>query len=270
MNGPAAGSRAFIRSGFADLLDAFYSWRLWSKFAKDDLRSRFRRSWVGPLWLVLTTIIFVGALSLVYGALFRVDIRAYMPFVAIGVVVWWFISAVASEGVMTFVEAESFIRQVRLNLFVYVFRVVCRNALVFAHHFVVAFAALLILAFPDLRLLPLAVLGIVLLLLQGLWLAPLLGLMGTRFRDLHPIISSLLQVMFFVTPVLWSPSLLGDRRWIADFNPLHSLIAVVRDPLLGEVPDLATYVIVLAMTVLGFLLAMLAYGRFKARVVYWL
>ena len=270
MTGAAAGSGALIRTGFNDLLEAFRCWQLWSKFANDDLRGRFRRSWVGPLWLVLTTIIFVGALSLVYSTLFKADIRTYMPFVAIGVVVWWFISAVASESVMTFVEAESFIRQVRLNLFVYVLRVVWRNALVFAHHFVVALATVFVLAFPDVRLLPLAAIGVLLLLLQGLWLAPLLGLIGTRFRDLHPIISSLLQVMFFVTPVLWSPSLLGDRRWIADFNPLHSLIAVVREPLLGDVPGFATYATVLAMTVMGFLLAMLAYGRFKARVVYWL
>jgi lipopolysaccharide transport system permease protein len=76
--------------------------------------------------------------------------------------------------------------------------------------------------------------------------------------------------MFFVTPIMWSPSLLGDRQWIADFNPLHSLIAVVRDPLLGTVPGLATYAIVLGMTLAGFLLAILAYGKFKARVVYWL
>jgi ABC-type polysaccharide/polyol phosphate export permease len=269
MDGTTAND-ARVRTGFADLLDALRSWRLWTKFANDDLRARFRRSWVGPFWLVLTTIIFVGALSLVYSTLFKADIRNYMPFVAVGVVVWWFISAVASESVVTFVEAESFIRQVRLNLFVYVFRVVWRNALVFAHHFVVALATVFILAFPDLRLLPLAAVGVLLLLQQGLWLAPLLGLIGTRFRDLHPIISSLLQVMFFVTPIMWSPSLLGDRQWIADFNPLHSLIAVVRDPLLGTVPGLATYAIVLGMTLAGFLLAILAYGKFKARVVYWL
>jgi ABC-type polysaccharide/polyol phosphate export permease len=69
---------------------------------------------------------------------------------------------------------------------------------------------------------------------------------------------------------MWSPALLGDRQWIADFNPLHSLIAVVRDPLLGTVPSPATYAIVLAMTLVGFVLAMLAYGKFKSRVVYWL
>jgi lipopolysaccharide transport system permease protein len=48
------------------------------------------------------------------------------------------------------------------------------------------------------------------------------------------------------------------------------LIAVIREPLLGNVPTFENYVIVLATTVAGFLLTMLMYGRFRTRVVYWL
>jgi lipopolysaccharide transport system permease protein len=77
-------------------------------------------------------------------------------------------------------------------------------------------------------------------------------------------------VLFFITPVIWSPALLGSRRWIADANPLTSLIAVVREPLLGNAPTLANYAIVSAMTAAGFVLTMLMYGRFRTRVVYWL
>jgi ABC-type polysaccharide/polyol phosphate export permease len=246
------------------------AWRLWTRFAKDDLRARFRRSWVGPFWLVLTTAIFVGALGFVYGSLFQLEMRTFLPFVAVGLVIWGFISAVASEGVMTFVEAESFIRQIRVSLFVYVMRVVWRNTLVLAYQMVVALAVVFALAAPDLWLLPLAAFGLLLVLLQAMWIVPLLGLVGVRFRDLHPIISNLLQVMFFVTPILWSPTLLGERRWIADINPLHSLISVVREPLMGMPPEPYAYVMVAGTTICGFLTTMLLFSRFSSRVVYWL
>ncbi len=268
-NGATARGASF-GDAWLELLQAFKSWRLWTRFARDDLRARFRRSWVGPLWLVLTTAIFVAALGFVYGSLFQLDIRTYLPFVAVGLVVWGFISAIAAEGVMTFVESETFIRQMRINPFVYVLRVVWRNTLVLGHHMAVALAVVLALAFPEPHLLLLAALGGVLLLLQAVWVVPLLGLIGARFRDLQPIIANLLQVMFFVTPILWSPSLLGERRWVADYNPLHSLISVVREPLLGSVPDPGTYLVVVVMTAFGFLLTMILFGRLKARLVYWL
>jgi len=254
----------------ADAIAGLRAWRLWSKFAWHDMVARYRRSWVGPFWLVLTTAIFVGAMSLVYTTLFHMAVREYVPFIAAGVVSWGFIATTATESVSTFVDAETYIRQVRINLFVYVFRVVWRNVLVFAHQFIVVLIVLVLFGKFTLHTLPLAFLGIFLFLLQAVWVAPLLGLLGTRFRDLQPIISNLLQVMFFVTPILWPPSLLGARRWIADFNPLNSLIAVLREPLLGAVPGTADYVYVIAITAAGFLLAGLMYGRFRLRVVYWL
>lgn len=219
---------------------------------------------------MLTTAIFVGALGFVYGSLFQLEMRTFLPFVAVGLVIWGFISAVASEGVMTFVEAESFIRQIRVSLFVYVMRVVWRNTLVLAYQMVVALAVVFALAAPDLWLLPLAAFGLLLVLLQATWIVPLLGLVGVRFRDLHPIISNLLQVMFFVTPILWSPSLLGERRWIADINPLHSLISVVREPLMGMPPEPYAYVMVAGTTICGFLTTTVLFSRLSSRVVYWL
>ena len=203
-----------------DFLAGAHAWRLWTKFGWHDMVARYRRSWIGPLWLILSAAIFIAALSLVYSTLFRMELSTYVPFVAVGVVIWGFISSVASESVNTFVESETYIRQVRANLFVYVLRVIWRNVLVFAHQFVVVLVVLALFATLELRMLPLAALGMFVLFLQALWITPLLGLIGTRFRDLQPIITNLLQVLFFITPVIWAPALLGSRRWIADMNPL--------------------------------------------------
>jgi lipopolysaccharide transport system permease protein len=259
-----------IGNASADFVSGVRAWRLWTKFAWHDLLARYRRSWVGPIWLALSAAVYIGALSIVYSTLFRQNIADYVPFVALGVACWSFVSAVASEGVNTFVEAETYIRHTRTSLFIYIFRVLWRNILVFMHQFVVALFVVVLLGKFTLSLLPLAALGLLLLWLQAVWAIPLLSLMGTRFRDLQPIIANLLQVLFFITPVIWFPSALGARRWIADINPLQSLIAVVRDPLLGIVPAATTYAYVGAVTLGGFVLATLCYCFFRVRVVYWL
>jgi ABC-type polysaccharide/polyol phosphate export permease len=270
MTNSSTTAESLFGAAWTDFLHGVYAWRLWSRFAWHDLLSRYRRSWLGPLWIAMSAAVFIGALSFLYSTLFRTNVREYVPYVAIGFVAWSFISVVTSESVTTFVDAEGYIRQIRVNLFVYVLRVVSRNVLVFAHQFVVVLLTLIIFAAIDFRLLPLAALGIFLFLLQAVWVAPLLGLAGARFRDLQPMIANLLQVLFFVTPVIWSPDLLGSKRWIADCNPLSSLIAIVREPLLGRLPSAENYAVVLSVTVVGFALAMLIYGRYRLRLVYWL
>ena len=263
-------SRQSIRAILAEFVRDGREWRLWSKFAWHDLLSRYRRSWVGPLWLMLTASVFIVALGVVYSTLFRMPIVDYVPFVAIGVACWGYISAVTGEGVSVFVEAEMYIRNVRGRLFLYVFRVVWRNTLVFLHYLVVAL--IVVIAFGRLSpaLLPLALLGGCLMLMQGLWIVPLFGLVGTRFRDLQPIVANCLTIAFLVTPIFWYPSMLGTRQWIANLNPLSSMIAIVREPLLGSVPPLGNYFVVALVTIVGSCVAISFYVRFRMRIVYWL
>ncbi|CAN7508066.1 ABC transporter permease [Bosea sp. LjRoot90] len=258
------------KSASLDFVEGLMAWRLWMRFGWHDIVARYRRSWVGPLWLIATIAIFVLALAFVYSTLFKVSLVEYLPFVAVGAVVWNFISAICSESVMTFVESEAYIRQVRRSPFVYVFRVVWRNVIVFANQFVVAFAVILFFVNVTFFHALLAILGIALLLLQTLWIVPLLGIIGARFRDLLPIIQSVLQIFFFITPVIWPAKALAGKEWVALFNPFHHIIDLVRAPLLGTEPAFASYIVVAAVTVVGFAAAHLFYGRFRARIIYWL
>jgi lipopolysaccharide transport system permease protein len=79
-----------------------------------------------------------------------------------------------------------------------------------------------------------------------------------------------LQTVFFVTPIFWSANLLGERRWIVDFNPLYHLIEIARAPMLNEYPSMVNYGVVIAISVFGWGLALMFYSRFHKRVVYWL
>lgn len=254
----------------SDLQHAVHAWPIWLRMGWHDILSRYRRSWLGPVWLIVTVAVVVGSLSFVYSTIFQISALEFLPFVAIGIVVWGFISAVTTESITAFVEAETYIRTLRITLFVFVLRVFWRNVIAFLTQF--AFILVLLIGlgvFSPLHL-PLVFVGLVLLFAQGLWVIPLLGLFGTRFRDLQPVVQNLLQVLFFVTPVFWLPSLLGSRRWIADFNPLSRLINLVREPLLGRAPSLEDYLVVLLVTCVGGLTTLLFYGRFRSRVVYWL
>ena len=96
------------------------------------------------------------------------------------------------------------------------------------------------------------------------------GLISARFRDMPQIVSALMQVAFYVTPILFHGGMLsGKHKWIVEYNPLAYLIDIVRQPLVGEVPPAFTWELTIGMAVFGWLLALGMTGRYHRRIPYW-
>jgi ABC-type polysaccharide/polyol phosphate export permease len=113
--------------------------------------------------------------------------------------------------------------------------------------------------------------GLLILCVNGLWIALVLAILCARFRDIQQIIATLLQVAMFVTPIFWSPSQLSGRaRVLVDYNILYHFVEIVRDPLMGTAPSLWSWGMVICATVLGWMLAFYLLARFRRRIAYWL
>jgi lipopolysaccharide transport system permease protein len=114
--------------------------------------------------------------------------------------------------------------------------------------------------------------GLLLLCIILAWVNLFLALIGTRFRDLQPIISSVLQLLFFLTPLIWERGQISGKAhslWV-DANPFYHLIEIMRAPMLGRPPSLLTIAAVLAIAIVGWYLTYLLFARFRRRIPYWL
>jgi ABC-2 type transport system permease protein/lipopolysaccharide transport system permease protein len=234
-----------------------------------DIRQRYRRSIIGPFWITLSMGIMVGSLGLLYGTIFKQDMHDYLPFLAAGFILWGLISALITDGTRVFVGAEGLIRQLPAPLSVHVYRLLWSNLITFAHNagiFVVV--ALWYGLNPGwTALLALPALG--LLLLNGFWMALLLGLLSARFRDIPLVVANVVQVMFFITPVIWKPDMLPDRSFVLDLNPFYHLIEILRAPLLGQVPTAENWLAVGALTLVGWVVTLWFYSTYRWRLAYW-
>lgn len=259
-----------IRLAMMDVADGLALWRLAATLGWLDIRLRYRGSLLGPFWVTLSTSVMIGALGLLYGSLFHMDLRAYLPFLALSLVLWTFLAALISEGCLCFTESETVIRSVRMPLCVFPLRVLVRNALVLAHNVVVIVLVYVIFAiwpgWPALLSLP----GIALWLVDGMAMCLLLGAVGARYRDIPPIIASVVQIAFFMTPVIWKPEQLGARGWVLPFNPFFAMLDIVRAPLLGELPSAAAWGAAAGYSALLLALAWWLFVRARARVAFWL
>lgn len=185
-----------------DILKTIEQYRVWHLLAMQDIRQRYRRSVIGPFWLTLSTFISIFVLSIVYAKIFKISIDEYMPYLTVGFIFWTFISGSLLESCGVFIQSESIIKQINLPFGVHVMRMVWRNIITLAHHSIVLIAVFLyfdqkiswtILFFPF---------AVALVVLTSIFLGYILGGVCARFRDVAQVISSIVQVVFYITPVI--------------------------------------------------------------------
>lgn len=258
-----------FRLALQDLKDGIGLIYVWPTLGWLEIKQRYRRSVLGPFWLTISTGLMLAFMGPLYGKMFGQPVAGYFAYLAISFVVWILVSGLINDSCTAFIQAEGYIKQTKLPLTVHVMRTVWKNFLIFAHNAVIVVLVLLFVR-PGLDwhllLVPLAVLTI---FVNGIWSGILLGLICARFRDIPPIVSSLVQVAFFLTPVFWTPDMLGRHQWAADLNPLFHFMEIVRRPLMGQDPSLLSWGVVLAITVAGFVLMLALFQRFRARIAYW-
>ena len=116
----------------------------------------------------------------------------------------------------------------------------------------------------------LALLGTFFIIINGGWFSFLIGILCARYRDLNPTIASLVTLSFFLTPIIWNPSLIPDRAFILLYNPFFHFVESIRAPLLGNPVAVETWLILLSITILGWALVIPAVSKMGRKLVYWL
>jgi ABC-2 type transport system permease protein len=292
---PRSWSRAF-----GDISAAVAQRELWGHLGWQDIKQRYRRSVIGPLWITISMAVTALALGGLYSQLFGQPIGTFMPYVTVGFMIWYFISACVTEGTETFTANEGLIRFLPAPLMIYVFRTVWRQTLFFAHN-VVVYLVVLAVFFTQLdepyrmiEKLPngsegilhpglswtalLAIPAFLLIVINGLWVTLLLGIVSTRFRDIPPVVQSFMQLFFTMTPIIWTPDLLAGGApgsWkaiveqLARLNPFYQFIEIFRAPLIGQVQSWTHWLVCGVITVVGWTLALVALRNYRSRVAYW-
>ena len=258
-----------LRLALDDIRDGISKFHIWMMLGWQDIRRRYRRSALGPFWLTISTGALIGGMGPLYSRLMNQPLGDYFAYLAIGFVLWILISNLINESCQVFIGAEGFIKQIRLPFTVHIAGLVWRNLIIFSHNLVIV-AIVLIFYRPawnwQVLLMPV---GVLLIAINGIWLGLFLGLLCARFRDIPQIVGSLVQVAFFLTPVIWKPHMLGKYEWTVMWNPIFPFLEIVRAPLLGAPVPPAVWAAVILITVSGYAIMLAFFVRFRPRIAYW-
>lgn len=259
-----------MATGATDVFGGAGAWRIWWMLAKNDVVRRYRRSRVGQLWLTLSMAVMIFGMGAVYSTLFGTTMADYLPHLGTGLVLWGLIATTTIESCSSFTENESIIRQIALPRFTYLLRTISRNIFVFMHNLIILPFLYLFTGSPIEWTILLFFPGLLLVVANLAWMGYILAILSTRFRDIPQIVASIVQVAFFISPVVFKPSQLRVDHPVLVLNPFASMLDVMREPLLGQLPSATSYTILLALLVVGWLGSLIFAGKYAHRVVYWL
>ncbi len=257
------------RMAVADLREAARLWRLCVTLAWLDIKLRYRGSLLGPLWLTLSTALMIASMGFIYATLFHMDLHEYLPFLALSLVLWNFIGQTVGDACTAFTGAEGALRSMRMPFSLHAGRIVLRNLIILGHNVIVIVAVdLLLWSWPG-RDAVLALPGILLWLFDAVMLTLLFGTLCARFRDIPPIVGSVMQMAFFISAVIWKPDQLGmHQKWLL-LNPFFTILEVVRAPLLGGEASLLVWTSALAASAVLGLAGWFLFARVRGRVAFW-
>ncbi|MBO6863525.1 MAG: ABC transporter permease [Alphaproteobacteria bacterium] len=247
------------------------NWRLWWTLSWFDLKSRYRRSVIGPFWLTLSMGLTVMMLGTVYSYILGTPHTAYIPHLSLGFIVWTMMSMMIVDGCRAFMEAAPIIKQRPVPVIVFAMRVVNRNLLFTAHNFLVFVPVVFYYKIVPTWVTPLALVGLFLITINGIWIVISIGIVCARYRDIPQLVLSLVQMAFFLTPVIWGVQEIGNEiPLFLQLNLFYHFMELVRAPLLGMEPRMLSWYVAIATTVIGWIFTVLLYRVARRRLVFWI
>lgn len=259
-----------VLGGVRDLRNAWSRRRAAVYFAWTDTVARYRRSVLGPLWLVLGTAVGVVGLGLVWSVLLGIPVQRFVPILTVGLVTWQFIAGTITEASGIFQRNAGTLTSIYAPRFSFTGELLLRQLVMLGHNAIVVAAVWIIMPVNWSWTMLLALPALVLVVGNLIAAAQVIGFIGARYRDVEPLVASIMPMLFFLTPVLYDSNRLGPVKEAMLFNPLAHWISVLRDPMLGNVPSLLSYSVVVATGVALWIAALWITGAKGARLPYWM
>lgn len=261
-----------LKDGIRDALRGAALVQIWWALAHDFLKKRFRRSAIGLLWVPLSFALFITVKSIFFGSRPTGDLENFVAFIIVGYYCWTYISGMLLSATSAYVNSVHWIEGVQLPYSVYLYQTAVQEVIFFALSGIVVVVAFILLDVPINPLMWTIIPALGVYVLSGIWTTFLFSSVGLKYRDLTHSMQAFMRVMFFATPILWSPEQFNSEfvKTLCLINPFTHYLAIVREPIISGTIPVLSWQIVCGVTLVGCLLAVFSFSLSRKRLVYWI
>lgn len=257
---------------YADLVSTLKSPGSWLYSAWITFLVRYRKTVLGPLWVVAGPAMFILMLGTLFERVTAHNSGYFVPHFAIGFIIWNYITSVMAAAPRLFANYKAALLHGPSNHIAIVLKVMSGALIVLFHQ-----VAIIILTLFLYRITPslswfLIIPGMLLLIAHSIWVLILVGVLGARYRDLAEMVEMVMRIAFLATPIIWMPGDNGQASIVSlylTFNPFYHVIEPIRGAILGTPVALESWIISTALAAIGFVAASILYRRYRHLVVLW-
>jgi len=240
------------------------------KLAMGELRAKYKRTMLGPFWIVISLAFGSVGLSFLWSHLWNVPYEDIIPNITLGFLVWMFIVGTIVDSTVCFTNSSSLIQNLKLPVTFFPLLCVVRQFLTFLHSLVIVVVVIFIFPPKDPIFLLIFPPGLFLVSVTLLLISFFIGAISARFRDIPPLVTSIMPMLFFLTPVLFRIQQAGDIAWLIWLNPFTYFITLLRDPLSGYFPGVTVILISLAICVFSYVALCIVVAPKLRKIVFWI
>jgi len=255
---------------YKDLLFSIKNYYSWAYLSYFDLKLKYRRTFLGPWWVVLGIAISATAMCFLWSTIFQLDWRSYLTYLFSGFIIWMWISQQVMDAPEVFCSSAQLLKAYPNPPIFYVFRYCFSSLLLFLHHvpliIIVSFFVNHKINFSVLYSLPL---GLLIIFINSILFSTNIGMLSARYRDFNPLIKSLMPPMLLLTPVLWKPEMLGSYASYVYMNPFTYFVGIVRNDIIGLDFDIYIWMGAILITIVQLILFIMLYSKKNKRIVFW-
>lgn len=244
-----------------------------SLLVKKQMLLRYRRTKLGYLWTFLNPLLMMSVLSVVFSAILNVPFKEYALFFFSGMIVWNYINFSVVQTSNAIVDNEALIKKIYIPKQLFPISISIALLIDAIISFFPIFFIMIYLGVDfniSLLSLPLSYF-IIFIFVSGLGF--FVSTATVFFRDLGYIIPTILQAVFFLTPILYPKSRIssGLVETLFNLNPITYFISLVRTPLMqGQFCSMSVYAITITISLTTFCCGFLFFKLYEKKLVNYL
>ncbi len=261
-----------INSGPVNELRALYRHRqLIAALTARDLKARYRGSVLGFFWSLANPLLLLSVYTLVFTKFFPQQVvHPYPLFLFAGILPWTFFSAAVLESTNAITTNAGLIKKVMFPAEALPLVVVLSHLVHFALAIPVLLAALITFMLLGQATISATILLVpVLMLLQSLFVAGIamtISSASVLFRDLRDLMTNLIQLGFFITPIIYLIDRIESRplRALLRLNPMTSFVVAYQDVVFfGHLPGVADSLLMVVYAGASIALGIFVFDRLR-------
>ena len=243
---------------------------VFSELVKRDFKKKYKRSYLGVLWSMLSPLFTLLILNFIFGTMFGRDHEYYMIYLFSGWLIFHYYNEATTGAMNSLVSNANIFSKVKVPKYMFLFSRVASTSVNYFLTLIVYFAFVIAYDLPITWKFITLVYPIACMFLFILGIGLILSALFVFFKDIKYLYSVFTTALMYATPIFYTADRLGDKAWIFYFNPLYYYATYFRSIVIdGIIPELWFHGVMLGVSLLFFSIGCWMYKRYNYKFLYY-